>query len=90
MKIYPHSLLNGRCRYCLKPLVWALTFPNRNKVPLDFPIHGQELEFDADGHEIQTLTSPTHFDTCTEYDPKKRAGEKSHHVKPILQGKLFE
>lgn len=57
----------GRCKFCLKPISWAETFPNRRKVPLDVPIHSHELEFDADGHEIATLTSTTHFATCIEY-----------------------
>lgn len=84
MKFYPHSLRSGRCKFCFSHISWAETFPNRNYVPLDVPIHFKESEFDADGHEIVTLKSTTHFATCTEY------GKAAKPVAPaIVQGKLF-
>lgn len=81
MKIYPHSIEPARCKLCLEPIAWALTFPNRKKVPLDRPIKTTYLVFDADGHEIAVVTSGTHFDTCTKYERVK--------AKPIEQARLF-
>lgn len=88
MKIYPNSAEPARCKLCLQSIAWILTFPNRQKCPVDRPLITKNLEFDADGHEIAELVSPTHFDTCPEYDREKRQPKPK--PKPIAQASLLD
>ena len=87
MNIYPNSFEPARCRGCGLEIVWALTYPNRRKVPLDRPIQWHSAGLDADGHEIAELASATHFDTCPKAEKYRKI--EAGPVKPILQGKLF-
>lgn len=68
MKIYPNSAERAHCRLCDAPIAWVLTFPKRNRCPINRPYQFNQLEYDADGHEIAELVSPTHFETCPNYD----------------------
>lgn len=87
MTIYPNSTQHARCRLCLERIAWAVTFPNRRRVPLDLPIQTSNAQLDAEGHEITELTSQTHFATCAEYDEVTRKAKVK--PKPISQGSLF-
>lgn len=87
MTIYPNSIEYARCRLCLERIAWALTFPNRKRVPLDLPIQTNNAQHDAEGHEIAELMSKTHFVTCVEYDSVTRQAKVK--PKPITQRSLF-
>lgn len=88
MTIYPNSIEHARCRLCLERIAWALTYPNRKRVPLDVPISTHDShQLDPEGHEIAELTSQTHFATCAEYDEVTRKAKVK--PKPISQGSLF-
>lgn len=89
MKIYPNSVELARCKLCLQPIAWALTYPNRRKVPLDRPITTTNLATDADGHQYAELTSKTHFETCPKYDPETRQVRQEPQPTPINQPSLF-
>lgn len=87
MNIYPNSIDFARCKLCLEPIAWALTYPNRRKVPLDRPVTTQNLDTDKDGHQYAELVSTTHFATCTEYD--QETGKPKEKPKAIEQARLF-
>ncbi len=87
MFIYPTSTEPARCKLCLVPIFWALTFPNRKKVPLDRPIITQTLAVDADGQQFAKLVSTTHFETCAEYDPATQKAKTK--APPKEQARLF-
>lgn len=84
MTIYPNSLDRARCRLCLERIAWVLTFPNRKRLPVDLPLEVHNLAYDADGHEIAELLSPTHFSTCPDYNAAAKPPPPSLH-----QQKLF-
>lgn len=87
MKIYPHSAERAHCKLCHAAIAWVLTFPKRNRCPIDRPYQFHNLKHDADGHEIAELISTTHFETCPQYD--RTTGKAKPKPKPISQPGLF-
>ena len=83
MTIYSNSLEPARCKLCGSRILWARTFPNRKRAPLDSPLRTANIAYDSDGHEIAELMSSTHFESCQNYQPNVAA------VPKIQQPKLF-
>lgn len=83
MTIYCNSLEPARCKLCGSRILWALTFPNRKRAPLDAPLRTANIAYDSDGHEIAELVSTTHFESCEKYLLNLTAPPK------IQQPKLF-
>ncbi len=71
MKFYPNSIKFAVCKLCEARIAFVKTFPKRALAPLDLPIRSHNLKFDAEGHQVETLQSRTHFDTCPEYRKPK-------------------
>lgn len=89
MIIYPRSAENSRCRLCNAPIAWVLTFPRRNRCPIDRPYEVRNLAYDQDGHATAELVSPTHFATCPNYDRATGKAKPSPKPTPIQQPNLF-
>ncbi len=83
MTIYTNSTEHARCKFCQESIAWALTFPNRAKVPLDRPIKTKNLQTDSESYQIAELVSTTHFATCPNYDPA--TGKQKEKPKAIEQ-----